>query len=165
MTKREQNTGKHGEQVARSILSGLGLEMIERVGTPVNLVPVKSAHLRNAYFVIFGEKVAADFRALLPNGTSVLIEVKTILDRNLTWSDLREHQPAKLNQHANLHGLSLIVWIHDSGQYVMRWPVAGFGPGKGIDPRKAQAVHEETVEFIRDYIQNHKEGSHVSNNL
>ena len=146
--KREQSIGKHGEELARSVLSGMGLEMIEKIGTPVKLIPVGSAR-SNVYRVIFGEKVAADHRAILPNGRSVLIEVKTIYDRNLVWSDLREHQPMKLSQHADFHGLSLLVWVHDSGVYVMRWPIAGFGPGKGITPEMAAAVEEATMQDIQ----------------
>lgn len=146
--KREQKIGKDGEQKARSVLDGLGLEMIEKIGTPVNLIPVRSAHQKNVFFVVFGEKVAADHRAMLPDGRSVLIEVKTIYDRNLVWSDLREHQPAKLQQHADLNGLSLLVWVHDSGVYVMRFPINGFGPGKGITPEHAAEENAQTIGYI-----------------
>lgn len=147
--RREKQIGDHGEQLARSVLSGMGLEMIEKIGTPVKLIPVKSANFKNAYFVIWGEKVAGDHRAILPDGRSVLIEVKTIYGRNLTWSDLREHQPGKLSEHADWNGLSLLVWVHDDGVYAMRWPVVGFAPGKGITPSQAQFLHEETVEYIK----------------
>lgn len=150
--KREQQIGKNGEQTARSVLDGLGLEMIEKIGTPVNLIPVRSGNQKNVFFVVWGEKVAADHRAMLPDGRSVLIEVKTIYDRNLVWSDLREHQPAKLQQHADLNGLSLLVWVHDSGVYVMRFPIEGFGPGKGITPEKAEVYHAETVQYIENQI-------------
>lgn len=154
--KREQQIGKNGEQTARSVLDGLGLEMIEKIGTPVKLSPVPGAR-KNVYQVSFGEKVAADHRALLPDGRSVLIEVKTIYDRNLVWSDLREHQPAKLQQHASLNGLSLLVWVHDSGVYVMRFPVKGFGPGKGITPEKAAEHHTVTVGYIKGCLLSFKQ--------
>lgn len=146
MTRREQNIGKHGEQLAESVLNGLGLEMIEKVGTPVKLIPVLSK-IKNTYVVIFGERVAADRRAMLPDGRSVLIEVKTIADRNLQWGDLRPHQPAKLQQHADLNGLSLLVWVNETVN-VMRWPIEGFGPGKGLTPAQAVRVHIETVAYI-----------------
>jgi len=148
MTRREQLIGKHGQQLARSVLSGLGLEMIEEIGTPVKLIPVASSR-KGVYQVIWGEKVAGDHRAMFPDGRSVLIEVKTVLDRNLVWSDLREHQPAKLQQHADLNGLSLLVWVHDSGVYVMRFPIEGFGAGKGITPDQAAEYHKFTVGYIR----------------
>ena len=155
--KREQQIGKNGEQTARSVLDGLGLEMIEKIGTPVNLIPVRSGNQKNVFFVVWGEKVAADHRALLPDGRSVLIEVKTIYDRNLVWSDLREHQPAKLQQHADLNGLSLLVWVHDSGVYVMRFPIEGFGPGKGITPAQAQNIHTLTVLYIQRCLDDFKQ--------
>jgi penicillin-binding protein-related factor A (putative recombinase) len=160
MSKREQNTGKHGEQVARSVLNGLGLEMIEEIGTPVKLVPVRSTQ-KNVYFVIWGDKVAGDHRAMFPNGRSVLIEVKTIRDRNLVWSDLREHQPAKLQQHNDLNGLSLLVWVHDTGVYVMQFPVVGFRPGKGITPAQASVHHANTVMYIEEYLKEIKRKSQV----
>lgn len=150
--RREKQVGDQGEKLARSVLSGLGLEMIEKIGTPVKLIPVKSANFRSAYFVIWGEKVAGDHRAMLPDGRSVLIEVKTIYGRNLAWGDLREHQPGKLSEHDELNGLSLLVWVHDDGVFVMRWPVAGFGPGKGITPKQAQYLHDETVEYIQEQL-------------
>lgn len=146
--KMEQQIGKNGEQLARSILDGLGVEMLEKIGTPVKLIPVSSAR-KNVYQVIFGEKVAADHRGMFPDGRSVLIEVKTIHGRNLVWSDLRDHQPAKLQQHAELNGLSLLVWVHDSSVYVMRFPINGFGPGKGITPSRAYLEHHNTVEYIQ----------------
>lgn len=155
--KREQKIGKDGENTARSVLDGLGLEMIEKIGTPVNLIPVRSGNQKNVFFVVFGEKVAADHRAMLPDGRSVLIEVKTIYDRNLVWSDLREHQPAKLQQHANLNGLSLLVWVHDSGVYVMRFPIEGFGPGKGITPEQAQKLHFHTELYIQKCLDEFKQ--------
>ena len=148
MTRREHNTGKHGEQLARSVLDGLGLEFIEKIGTPVKTLTVRGAR-PGLYKVIWGERVAADHRAMFPDGRSVLIEVKTILDRNLVWSDLREHQPMKLQQHADLNGLSLLVWVHDTGVYVLRFPIAGFGPGKGITPAQAAECHAETVGYIK----------------
>ena len=144
----EQKIGKDGEQLARSVLSGLGLEFIEKIGPPVKLIPVRT-NRQNTYQVIFGERVAGDHRAMLPDGRSVLIEVKTIYDRNLVWSDLRDHQPGKLQQHADLNGLSLLVWVHDSGVYVMRWPIEGFGPRKSIAPHQAAIHHDNTVEYIR----------------
>jgi hypothetical protein len=145
--RHEHKIGKDGEQLARSILSGLGLEMLEKIGTPVKLIPVQSAR-RNIYQVIWGEKVAGDHRAMFPDGRSILIEVKTIYDRNLVWSDLREHQPAKLLQHADLNGLSLLVWVHESGVYVMQFPIEGFGPGKGITPTQAAILHSVTTIYI-----------------
>ena len=149
MTKQQDLIGKAGQNTARAVLSGLGLEFIEPVGTPVKLIPYRHTMRKDVYQVIFGEKVAGDHRAMLPDGTSILIEVKTIMDRNLQWSDLREHQPGKLQRHAELNGLSLIVWVHSLGVYVMRWPIEGFGPGKGIAPHQAAIFHDATVGYIQ----------------
>ena len=135
MTRREDRTGKAGEELAESVLHSLGVEQIERVSTPVKLIPSKVPGL---FKVIYGEKVIGDRRGILPGGRSVLIEVKTILDRNLRYSDLREHQPAGLTRHAELGVMSLLVWVHSSGVNVLEWPISGFGPGKSIDPRTAE---------------------------
>ena len=136
MTRREQRIGGAGEHVAASVLSALGISMVERIGTPVKLIPAPYA--RGYYRVIWAEAVSGDHRGILPGGRSVLAETKTIMDRDLRWSDLRPHQPGQLTQHAELGGLSLLVWVHSTGVYVLKWPVAGFGPGKSIDPAFAQ---------------------------
>src|ERR1041385_7095311 len=99
--KREQRIGKHGQNIAASVLSGrCGINMVEQIGTPVNLIPVRSTR-PGIYQVIWGEKVSGDHRGLIGNGISVLAETKTILDRNLRYSDLREHQPGRLSEHVN----------------------------------------------------------------
>jgi hypothetical protein len=135
MTRAQQRIGASGEELAESVLRSLGIEQIERVGTPVKLIPSKAPGL---FKVVFGEKVIGDRRGILPGGRSVLCEVKTILDRNLRYSDLREHQPAGLTRHTELGGLSLLIWVHSSGINVLEWPISGFGPGKSIDPRTAE---------------------------
>lgn len=143
MTRREQHIGSAGQNVAAGALARLGIEMVEKIGTPVLLRPVGSQ--KNVFRVTFGEKVSGDHRGILPGGRSVLAETKTILDRNLRWSDLREHQPDRLRQHAALGGLSLLVWVHDSGVYVMQFPLDGFMEGKSISIDRARAEHEKTV--------------------
>jgi hypothetical protein len=135
MARYEQKIGKHGEQLTASTLRAIGIEMVEKIGTPVTLLPAKTP---GTYRVIWGEKVSGDRRGIIPgSGRSVLVEAKTIMDRKLRWSDLREHQPGRLTQHADLGGLSLLAWVHSTGVYILRWPVAGFGPGKSIDVSQA----------------------------
>lgn len=143
MSKREQNIGSHGQNLAATILAGMGVLMVEKIGTPVLLIPASPTR-RDVFQVRWGEKVSGDHRGILPGGRSVLAETKTILDRNLRWSDLREHQPERLALHADHGGLSLLVWVHASGVYVMRFPVDGFGVGKSISPQQAQAEHKFT---------------------
>jgi len=117
----EQRIGKAGQNVAAATLSRIGIEMVEEIGTPVKLIPA-SAQRRDVFRVVFGEKVSGDHRGILQGGRSVLAETKTILDRNLRYSDLREHQPGRLTDHARLGGLSLLVWVHTSGTYVIIMP-------------------------------------------
>ena len=141
MSKHEDRVGKAGQELAAGVLRRLGVECVEQVGTPVKLIP----HPRHEgyYRVIWGEKVSGDHRGLLPGGRSVLAEVKTILDRNLRWSDLRDHQPRALSEHCEHGGASLLVWVHSTGAYVLPWPVPGFGPGKSITPERAEGLSIE----------------------
>jgi hypothetical protein len=138
MTRREQRIGKAGEEWVAPTLRGLGVEMVEKIGTPVRLI--SNPRIPGYFRVIYGERVSGDHRGILLGGRSVLAETKTILDHNLQWSDLRKHQPVRLSQHVELGGLSLLVWVHSSGIYTMRWPVEGFGPGKSISPERAQSL-------------------------
>lgn len=142
----EQSVGKHGQNVAASSMSQLGIEMVEQIGTPVKLIPVQGVPRKDVFRVVFGEKVSGDHRGILYGGRSVLAETKTILDRNLRYSDLREHQPGRLTSHATFGGLSLLVWVHGSGVYIMEWPIEGFVEGKSITPEKAQSLRIESLE-------------------
>lgn len=137
MSRHEDRIGKIGQEQAAAALRRIGMNMVEKIGTPVKIIP---ARVKGTYTVVWGEKVSGDHRGILDNGISVLAETKTIMDRNLVWSDLREHQPERLDQHAEFGGVSLLVWVHSSGIYVMRWPVAGFGPRKSITPEQAQQI-------------------------
>jgi len=140
--KQQQQIGKHGQELAAAALRQLGIEMVEQIGTPVHLIPVKTSKAAPpAYRVIYGEKVSGDHHGILKGGRSVLAETKTILDRNLRYSDLRDHQPARLSEHASHGGLSLLVWVHSSGVYVLRWPIINFESGASINPETAWARH------------------------
>ncbi len=154
--KQQQQIGKHGQDLAAAALRQLGIEMVEQIGTPVHLIPVGNKHDPN-FKVIWGEKVSGDHRGILPGGRSVLAETKTILDRNLRWSDLREHQPERLGEHARHGGLSLLVWVHHTGVHVMRFPVLGFGPGESIPPEFAMAVASVTRQDIEGMIYDDQE--------
>jgi hypothetical protein len=138
MSRKEQSIGKHGQECAAVALRVAGVDMVEQIGTPVHLIP----HPTQAgyYRVIYGEKVSGDHRGILPGGRSVLAETKTIRDRPLRWSDFREHQPERLDAHADAGGVSLVVWVNDDGAYIMRWPIPGFGPGKSIDLKRAREL-------------------------
>ncbi len=139
MSKHEDRIGKIGQEHAAAALRRLGVQMVEKIGTPVKIIP---ARVKGTYTVVWGEKVSGDHRGILQGGRSVLAETKTIMDRNLAWSDLRDHQPARLDEHASHGGLSLLVWVHSTGVYVMRWPIGyGFGPRKSITPGLADILN------------------------
>lgn len=142
----EQAIGKHGQNLAASHLSQIGIEMVEQIGTPVKLIPV-SEHRKDVFRVVFGEKVSGDHRGILQGGRSVLAETKTILDRNLRYSDLREHQPGRLSNHSDFGGLSLLVWVHHTGVYIMEWPIPGFVSGKSISVEMALDLNIESMEL------------------
>jgi hypothetical protein len=149
MTRQNQLTGKHGQQQAASYLSGTGLEMVEEIGNPYKII----RKLKNGHFeVIFSSLASGDHQARLPDGSGVLIETKTVYDGNLTYSHLRDHQPARLSQHAAIgHAVSLLVWVHHSGIFVMRWTadgIPGFAPRKSITPERAVVLHEQTMEYL-----------------
>ncbi len=141
--KHNQQIGSAGQNVAAGALRALGVEMVEQIGTPVRLVPVGQGS--GVYRVIWGDKVSGDHRGILRGGTSVLAETKTIIDRNLRYSDMREHQPERLTEHAQRGGVSLLVWVHRSGVYVMQFPIAGFERGKSIEIKQAviASIHTE----------------------
>jgi penicillin-binding protein-related factor A (putative recombinase) len=150
MTRAQQRRGNTGQNIAKSCLERMGIAMVEKIGTPVRLVPVNPAE--NIYKVYYGEKVSGDHHGILPgSGIGVLAETKTILDRNLVWSDLREHQPARLQEWADNGGLSLLVWVSGENYedvFVMMFPIDGFGPGKGISKLKAVYEHGLTKYYL-----------------
>lgn len=162
MSRMNQKIGQHGQNQAASYLSSIGLLLVEEIGTPVTTIPVKNipafAHRKDIFRVFYGNKVSGDTRALMPDGASVLIETKTVLDGNLTYSHMREHQPYRLSRHAKIgKAVSLLVWVHGSGIYVMRWGadgIAGFGPGKSIKQKQARILHDEFIEFLNAEIKN-----------
>lgn len=146
--KHEQRIGQIGQNHAANALRAAGVECVEKIGTPVKLIPMGTVRGRQVFQVVYGEKVSGDHRGILPGGTSVLAETKTILDRNLRYSDLREHQPSRLTEHHENNGVSLLVWVHNTGIYIMRWPINGFVKGKSIDPETAEELHNLCLSTI-----------------
>ena len=138
--KREHTVGKQGQGLAADALARLGVEMVEKIGTPVIMIPKGTVHSVPVFQIIFEEKVSGDHRGTLRGGRGVLAETKTILDRNLRYSDLRPHQPERLSEHDLLGGLSLLVWVHSLGVYVMQWPIRGFVSGTSITPEQAEVL-------------------------
>lgn len=143
MSRAEQKIGKDGEALGVVALRNIGVEQIERIGTPVTIIrdPRNPGKILK---VFYGEPVAADYRGVyvVPPyniGQSVMAEIKTV-EHNLRLSDFQDHQPGKLSEHADLGGLSLVVWVHSTGIKVMRWPIDGFKPGHGLTPEKAELL-------------------------
>ena len=153
--KTNQRIGKRGEQVANSVLHGLGIECLEKIATPALYVPYVDRGMGRivpgVFRVVFEEKVAGDRHGLLPDGTGVLAEVKTIADRPLSYGDLEDHQHSGLLNWSKMGGLALIVWVHHS-VYVMRYPIEGFEKGKPIHPERAQGIHDYTVKYLSKRI-------------
>lgn len=152
MGRRENKAGKRGEEIARRELAKIGVYNIEKIGTPFTITQTKKIGNRIFYAGFFGEKVAADWRGETENGVSVLCEVKTTHNKNLTWSALRPHQPAKLSNH---RGISLLVWVYETDWsedvYIMRWDdmlSAGFCKGHGITPIMASGLHIDFIDIL-----------------
>lgn len=135
-----------GEETAARVLRGLGVKMVQEVGTPFVITARNNEGWLRGYFKT---KVTGDLIGHTQSGTMVLAEVKTIWDRNLTWSDFKDHQPEKLTENSEC-AISLVVWVHNSGVYVMNWTdllEAGFRKGKGIDIETAQTLDMENYRW------------------
>ena len=143
MAKKEHEQGKAGEKLARQVLRQRGVRMVEKIGTPVRLVPTMTGSGRPAFYVYFGTKVSGDMTGLLDNGIRVIAETKTIYNRNLRWSDLRAHQPERLSLNKSYNGVSLLIWVSTHGVHIMDWvyPNEDFKPGKGLTPARAKELN------------------------
>jgi hypothetical protein len=134
--RRNVKKGKQGETLVKNTLEQLGLHMVEKVevgwgvkrdqrGRPVQVWPLA--------------KVSGDFRAITSKGQSVLIEVKTYDEERLPHSALEKHQVTSLNEHENLGGISLFVWVRYGEVLPMWWPIEGFVKGKSLSYEAAKA--------------------------
>jgi len=143
--------GAAGEVLAERVLRQRGLSMVEKIGTPVKLIPLKQdaktllarigVRVKGLFHVKFGDRVSGDRRAIIRGaGTSVLIETKTVMQEKLSVKHFKSHQLPALDRHSELGGLSLIVWVHETGVYVMQHPIPGFMKGKPLSVEQAAAV-------------------------
>lgn len=145
MGRFSQQRGKQGEQIARLQLQLLGVEMLEKIATPVRVIDRKFIRLPGRRIkewwcrIVWGEKVSGDWRGVMPGGCRVLAEVKFTENGRLTWSTFEDHQREALTQNHELGALSLVVWVTDYEPYVMRWPIIGLKPRKGIGIEEAKA--------------------------
>jgi penicillin-binding protein-related factor A (putative recombinase) len=133
--------GSAGENLAAGALRRIGVEMVEEIATPVIV-----SRQANGRMIVVGykEKVSGDHRGIY-RGRSILAETKTVTDRNLQYGDLRPHQPERLEYHAECGGVSLLVWVHHSGVYIMQYPIEGFKKGKSLTPERARELNIENI--------------------
>lgn len=146
----KQRQGAVGQSVATLALKTRGVCMPEEIATPVRLKPARKPvpGKQTPFFVTYGEKVSGDHRGILPGGRSVLAETKSMSGERLVYSDLREHQPERLSEHAEYGGLSLLIWASQYGTFVMEWTDLleyGFGPGKGIGIADARKLDIDNI--------------------
>ena len=138
--RKSQAKGFTGEQVALCALRTIdSLHMIEPIY--MGWKPFKWINKQRRIALVYPQaKLTGDFRAVGPNGLSVLIEVK-VRDRKLLWSSFQEHQRKALSKHAQLGGISLIVWVEED-IYVLRWPMPAehFKKGKALTVEAAQQL-------------------------
>jgi len=139
--------GNEGEERTINRLRAIGALMPEEIGTPFVITNTKVINKQTWYKGYWKEKVSGDIIAHTVDGTKILAEVKTILDRNLRWSDFKKHQPQKLSENAE-NAISLLVWWHSTGLYIMNWMdvlATGFGPGKGLTEQQAARLDIEKI--------------------
>lgn len=106
--------GDHAEKVVAYHLHRIGLLAVVRLET--------GWRVQRAGGKIIGAsplaKVTGDFRAVVPGGRSVLVEVKRRAGA-LRVSDFQPHSCQALAAHAEAGGLSLVAWVNDSHHVVV----------------------------------------------
>lgn len=146
--RRSKRKGDAGEDVAHSLLTMMGARMLQKIATPVRLIPPVSEAARREFFrrVIFSKTVKGDRWGVDPDtGRSILAEVKTYAADRLAYSVLKPHQIAALNEHAACNGLTYLVWVHPTDIFVLRWPIPGFQSGTSISLGQAYAMKEQRI--------------------
>lgn len=136
--------GNTGEEIARLQLRALGIELVEKVATPVKLKPyydhIRGAVVPGVFYVEYAEKVSGDVRGVLPGGISVHCEVKVKDEDKIKNSVIKKHQRAWLDNHAAIGGLSLFVWVCFHEVFILRWPIEGFVPGTTLSVERAREL-------------------------
>ena len=120
-------------------LRSLGYVNLMRIATPVRIVGTRRIGRGTWYRIVWADPVPGDIMGETPDGRGLLAEVKTV-EHNLRWSDFRSHQPPALSA---WNGDALVVWVHTTGVYVMRWGdmlAAGFAPRKSLTVEQARAL-------------------------
>lgn len=143
--KRNRAVGEQCEWIAKRALAETGVIMLERVHTPWRI----QRAMRGGRNVIVGalpmEKVAGDFRGVLPGGRSFLCESKH-REGNLKHSDIEPHQRAALDAHLFAGGYSLVAWTvlePVATCYLLPWDLllaTGFRARSSVSPEQAEAM-------------------------
>lgn len=134
--RRSQARGKGGENIVETVLNNLGLVLVEKINVGWTVIWPKDGG-KGQPKVFPQKKVSGDFRAVTTKGQSVLVEVKTYNAPRLPFSVLRPHQVKSLNIHANVGGLSLLVWVNSGRVIPIWWPIEGFEKGHSLTEEMA----------------------------
>lgn len=153
MAKISQQIGAHGQSVGTNRLRMMGAHFAQEIATPVSLRPYHA--VKNVYHVAWKRKVSGDHTAILAGGLYVLAETKTYTNGNLPYSALEDHQRLSLSNHAKAGGLALLIWVSDSGAYVMEWGcdgIDGFNvPRTSITTKQAEQLDSDLVTKLEQY--------------
>jgi hypothetical protein len=136
--KRNKRNGDFAEALAVEALRRAGFRCVE----PIRTGWIIKRHGVQIVGAVPLDKVSGDIKAIAPGGRAVHCEVKYVPDGNLCWSVFtrkgKDHQIRCLNETVEAGGLGLVVWIRSAGQvFLLRWPIPGFIPGKGLTWREA----------------------------
>lgn len=139
---RNRKQGNAGELLVRRQLELRGVLLVEKIETGWGIVRGKGGRIVSAYPL---EKVAGDFRGVLPGGRSVLVEAKTT-EGTLPYSQLKNHQHKALKAHHDAGGLSLVAWVYDverDGVLIFEYPAPYFKPRKSANLENVQEWYNE----------------------
>jgi hypothetical protein len=140
--------GKGAEAVVAGRLRALGLLCVERIETGFRLrrAPGRPGQPSRIVGAAPMGRVMGDFKAVVPGGRAVLVEVKWRPER-LGWADLGDHQRAALDAYHAAGALALLAWVHEAGLAVMRWPlpVTVFRKGLTLTPQNAAILNLDYI--------------------
>lgn len=113
--RQSQRTGAMAEKLCEIELRRAGYKLIEHP-------EVKK--IKTATGWVCSKKVSGDFRAVGPEGKSVLVECKWRDKPNLCPSDFRDHQIRSLIDHDAAGGISIVAHVSPRGCRLIPWPQA-----------------------------------------
>lgn len=140
--------GDHAEAVVAYHLHRMGFLAIVRLET--------GWRVKRAGGKIIGAtpmaKVTGDFRAVVPGGRSVLIEVKRRTGV-LRYSHFQLHNRLAMDNHAAAGGLSMVAWVAPQGVAIFGWDIIAQGKGISWETAEASAfLAAVAVEAVRQVL-------------